>query len=88
MTFTAFGLARIKTPEFLQALQQLPQGDEAFLFLVMTACADEHGEVVLSSYDDFFDFVDTHHKQLVDMMMQAQSAIIAMQRWMFTQSSC
>jgi hypothetical protein len=79
MNFTSTGLARIKTPEFLLRLQQLPHVHEAIIFLAIAACSDEEGTLVVSSEDEPFHFIRSHREQLADLMMEAQSTIIATQ---------
>ena len=78
MNFTTVGLARIKTPEFLQILQQLPDYHTALVLVSIAACSDEQGHLVFSHEDDVHDFIIAHREQFVGIMMEAQSVIVAM----------
>jgi hypothetical protein len=78
MNFTAAGFARVRTPEFLQTLQQLPDAQTAILYLAIAACADQDGNLMFSDNEQL-DFTNSHWKQLVDLLMEAKTAIIAMQ---------
>ena len=78
MNFTAVGLARIKTLEFLQTLQQLPEYHAALVLVAIAACSDEQGHLVCSHEDDVHDFIIAHREQFVGLMMEAQRAIIVM----------
>ncbi len=86
MHFTDAGLARIKTPEFLLTLQQLPQNLEAIMFLAIAACSDEDGTLIHSEYE-LFHFIRSHRDQLTGLMMEAQDSIIAIQNSLFTPES-
>jgi hypothetical protein len=83
MNFTIVGLARIKSREFLQTLQTLPQNHVAIVFLAATACSHENGFIL--SERILRPFIRAHKKQLVDLMIEAQAAIIAMQHGDSTQ---
>jgi hypothetical protein len=87
MTFTDAGLARIMTPEFLLTLQQLPQDQEAILFLALAACSDEDGTLMLSSEDEPFYFIRSHRKRLADLMVEATDSVIAIQNALFALES-
>jgi hypothetical protein len=87
MNFTDAGLARIKTPEFLLTLQQLPQNEEAIIFLAISACSNTDGTLIVSSEEEAFHFIRAHREQLANLMMEAQDAVIAMQNGMYSQNS-
>jgi hypothetical protein len=87
MNFTTVGLARIKTPEFLLTLQQLPQSHEAIVLLAIAACSDEDGTLIVSSEDEPFHFIRSHRGQLADLMMEAQDSVIAIQNALCTPES-
>jgi len=79
VNFTAAGLARIKTPDFLHFLEQVPQDYGWLICVVIEACSDEQGWLVCSDEGEIHDFITTHRKQLVDIMREVQSAFFALQ---------
>jgi hypothetical protein len=78
MNFTAAGLARIKTPEFLLQIQQLPELYMRMIFLVIGACSDKDGNLVTPSGDEARSFYRSHYEQLARLMVEVDLDVIAM----------
>jgi hypothetical protein len=79
MNFTAAGLARIKTPDFLHRLEQVPQDYGWLISVVIEACSDDQGCLVHSDEGEIHDFITTHREQFADIMMEVQTAFFALQ---------